>query len=80
MAAGDDIIVLTLAIIGSFNVFDLVYTMTYGGPGRADQLRRRGCTSTPSIWPRRARRAIAWVIAAISLIVTVPYIRMMARR
>jgi ABC-type sugar transport system permease subunit len=28
-----DVIVFSLAVIRSFKTFDLIYTMTYGGPG-----------------------------------------------
>ena len=32
------VIVFSLAVISSFKTFDLIYTMTYGGPGRATQV------------------------------------------
>ncbi len=32
------VIVLSLAVINAMKVFDLIYTMTYGGPGRATQV------------------------------------------
>ena len=32
------VIVLSLTVISGFKVFDLIYTMTYGGPGRATQV------------------------------------------
>ena len=75
------VIVLTLVIIGSFNAFDLVYTMTYGGPGRATQVLATWMYfNTFQYHHAGFGSAIAWVIAIISLIVTIPYIRMMARR
>lgn len=74
------IVVLSLAAMQSLRAFDLIYTMTYGGPGRS--------THVLSTWMyfnlfqyRQAGlgSAIAWVIVAVSLIVTIPYIRMVAR-
>jgi raffinose/stachyose/melibiose transport system permease protein len=74
------IIVFSLGAIYSLRAFDLIYTMTYGGPGRS--------THVLSTWMyfnlfqyRQAGlgSAIAWIIVAISLLVTVPYIRIIAR-
>ena len=48
------VVVVTLAVIGSFNVFDLIYTMTYGGPASGPRCWRRGCTSTRSSTARPA--------------------------
>ena len=64
----------------SLRAFDLIYTMTYGGPGRS--------THVLSTWmyfnlfqyqQAGVGSAIAWVIVAVSLLVTIPYIRMVAR-
>ncbi len=75
------IVVLSLAAMQSLRAFDLIYAMTYGGPGRS--------THVLSTWMyfnlfqyRQAGlgSAIAWVIVIISLAVTIPYIRMVARR
>ena len=74
------IIVFSLGAINSLRAFDLIYTMTYGGPGRS--------THVLSTWMyfnlfqyRQAGlgSAIAWVIVAISVLVTIPYIRLIAR-
>ena len=35
---GAHYIVIALSVIESFKVFDLIYAMTYGGPGRATQV------------------------------------------
>jgi len=74
------IVVLSLAAMQSLRAFDLIYTMTYGGPGRS--------THVLSTWMyfnlfqyRQAGlgSAIAWIIVVVSVLVTVPYIRMVAR-
>ncbi len=74
------VIVITLAVISSFRVFDLIYTMTYGGPGQTTQVLATWMYfNTFQYYHAGYGSAIAWVIAAISLLVTIPYIRLMAR-
>lgn len=74
------IVVFSLTAMQSLRAFDLIYTMTYGGPGRS--------THVLSTWMyfnlfqyRQAGlgSALAWIIVAVSLIVTVPYMRMVSR-
>jgi raffinose/stachyose/melibiose transport system permease protein len=75
------IIVVTLAVIGSFNVFDLIYTMTYGGPGQVTQVLATWMYFNTFQYNNAGYgAALAWIIAAIALIVTIPYIRIMSRR
>ena len=75
------IVVLTLAVIGSFNVFDLIYTMTYGGPGQTTQVLATWMYFNTFQYNNAGYgAALAWVIAAIAMLVTVPYIRIMSRR
>ena len=75
------IVVLTLAVIGSFNVFDLIYTMTYGGPGQTTQVLATWMYFNTFQYNHAGYgAALAWVIAAIALVVTIPYIRLMSRR
>jgi raffinose/stachyose/melibiose transport system permease protein len=75
------VIVLTLTVIGSFNVFDIIYTMTYGGPGKETQVLATWMYfNTFQYHNAGLGSAIAWVIAAISLVVVIPYIRIMSRR
>ena len=75
------IVVLTLAVIGSFNVFDLIYTMTYGGPGQTTQVLATWMYFNTFQYNNAGYgAALAWVIAAIALVVTIPYIRLMSRR
>jgi len=74
------VIVITLAVISSFRVFDLIYAMTYGGPGQTTQVLATWMYfNTFQYYHAGYGSAIAWVIAGISLLVTIPYIRLMAR-
>ena len=75
------VIVVTLAVIGSFNVFDLIYTMTYGGPGQVTQVLATWMYFNTFQYGKAGYgSALAWVIAAIALVVTIPYIRMMSKK
>ena len=75
------IIVVTLSVIGSFRVFDTIYAMTYGGPGQATQVLASWMYfQTFQFYKAGYGSALTWVIALISLIVTIPYIRVMSRR
>ena len=74
------VIVLSLAVIGGFKVFDLIYTMTYGGPGRMTQVLGTWMYfQTFQYYNAGYGAAIAWVIASIILLLAVPYIRHMSR-
>jgi raffinose/stachyose/melibiose transport system permease protein len=74
------VIVLSLAVINGFRVFDLIYTMTYGGPGRSTHVLGTWMYfQTFQYYEAGYGAAIAWVIAAIVLIVAIPYIRRMSR-
>ncbi len=75
------VVVITLAIIGSFKVFDIIYAMTYGGPGQATQVLATWMYfNTFQYYHAGYGSALAWTIAIVSLVVTIPYIRLMARR
>jgi raffinose/stachyose/melibiose transport system permease protein len=74
------VIVLSLAMINGFRVFDLIYTMTYGGPGRSTHVLGTWMYFQAfQYYEAGYGAAIAWVIAAIVLIVAIPYIRRMSR-
>jgi raffinose/stachyose/melibiose transport system permease protein len=74
------IIVLSLAVINGFRVFDLIYTMTYGGPGRSTHVLGTWMYFQAfQYYEAGYGAAIAWVIAAIVLVVAIPYIRRMSR-
>lgn len=75
------IIVVTLAVIASFKVFDLVFSMTYGGPGQSTQvLASWQYIQTFQYFKAGYGSALTWLIAAILMVVTIPYIRLMSRR
>ena len=74
------IIVGTLAVIQSFKVFDMVYTMTWGGPGQITQVLGTWMYFNGFQYYRAGYgAAIAWIIALISMVVAIPYIRIMSR-
>jgi raffinose/stachyose/melibiose transport system permease protein len=74
------VIVLSLAVINGFRVFDLIYTMTYGGPGRSTHVLGTWMYfQSFQYYEAGYGAAISWVIAAIVLIVAIPYIRRMSR-
>jgi raffinose/stachyose/melibiose transport system permease protein len=74
------VIVLSLAVFNGFRVFDLIYTMTYGGPGRSTHVLGTWMYfQTFQYYKAGYGAAISWVIAAIVLLVAVPYIRRMSR-
>lgn len=74
------VIVLSLAMIQAIKVFDLVYTMTYGGPGRATQVLGTWMYfQSFQYYNAGYGAAIAWVIALMILVVAIPYIRRMSR-
>jgi raffinose/stachyose/melibiose transport system permease protein len=74
------VIVLSLAVINGFRVFDLIYTMTYGGPGRSTHVLGTWMYfQTFQYYEAGYGAALAWVIAAIVLVMAIPYIRRMSR-
>lgn len=74
------VIVLSLSVIGGFKVFDLIYTMTYGGPGRATQVLGTWMYfQSFQYYHAGYGAALAWIIAAIVLVVAIPYIRHMSK-
>jgi ABC-type sugar transport system permease subunit len=74
------VIVLSLAVIGGFKVFDLIYTMTYGGPGRVTQVLGTWMYfQSFQYYHAGYGAALAWLIAAIILVIAIPYIRHMSR-
>ncbi|HXF61885.1 MAG TPA: sugar ABC transporter permease [Caldilineaceae bacterium] len=74
------VIVFSLAVINSFKTFDLIYTMTYGGPGRVTQVLGTWMYFNAfQYYHAGYGAAIAWVIAMITLVVAIPYIQRMSR-
>ncbi len=75
-----NVIVFSLAVINSFKTFDLIYTMTYGGPGRATQVLGTWMYfHSFQYYNAGYGSAIAWVIAVITLVMAIPYIQHMSR-
>ncbi|WGF87523.1 carbohydrate ABC transporter permease [Marinivivus vitaminiproducens] len=73
-------IVLSLAVIQALKVFDIIYTMTYGGPGRSTQVLGTWMYFQAfQYYNAGYGSAIAWVIAVIILVIATPYITRMAR-
>ncbi len=74
------VVVITLAVINSFRTFDIVYTMTNGGPGRETQVLALWMYQNTFQYSHAGYgSALAWAIALISLVVTIPYVRRMSR-
>ena len=74
------VIVLSLAVIQAFKVFDIIYTMTYGGPGRSTQVLGTWMYfQSFQYYNAGYGAAIAWMIAIIVLVIAIPYIRRMSR-
>jgi raffinose/stachyose/melibiose transport system permease protein len=75
------VVVMTLNLINSLKAFELVYAMTFGGPSRSTQTLATWMyfNSFPYNHPGYGS-ALAWLIAAASMLIAIPYIRMMARR
>jgi raffinose/stachyose/melibiose transport system permease protein len=75
-----NVIVFSLAVISSFKTFDLIYTMTYGGPGRSTQVLGTWMYfQSFQYYHSGYGAAIAWIIALITLVMAIPYIQRMSR-
>ena len=69
-------IVIALSLIDSFKVFDLVYAMTYGGPGTATQVMGTWMYfNVFQYYQAGYGTAIAVVITAVAIAVSIPYVR-----
>ncbi|MCD6156043.1 MAG: sugar ABC transporter permease [Candidatus Atribacteria bacterium] len=75
------VIVISLLIVNSLRVFDLLYIMTWGGPGKTTQVMGTWMYFNTFVYHRAGfGSAIAWIMTAISLIIVYPYIRVMSRK
>lgn len=73
-------IVLALSLIDSFKVFDLVYAMTYGGPGTATQVMGTWMYANVfQYYQAGYGTAIAVVITLVAIAVGIPYVRSQTR-
>ena len=68
-------IVLALSLIDSFKVFDMIYAMTYGGPGTATQVMGTWMYANVfQYYQAGYGTAIAVVITVIAIVVSIPYV------
>lgn len=75
------LIVVALSLIDSFKVFDLIYVMTYGGPGTATQVIGTYMYSNVFQYYRAGYgMALAVSITIVAIIVSIPYVRSQTRR
>lgn len=75
------IIVISLTIINSLRTFDLIYNMTWGGPGRATQVLATWMYFNTFVYYKAGYgSAIAIILSILSMIVAIPYIHIMSRR
>lgn len=75
------VIVISLLIVNSLKVFDLIYVMTWGGPGRSTQVLGTWMYFNTFVYHRAGfGSGIAWIMTFLSLIIVYPYIRIMSRR
>ncbi|MBM2614781.1 sugar ABC transporter permease [Actinoplanes sp. LDG1-06] len=73
-------VVIALSVIDSFKVFDLIYAMTYGGPGTATQV--MGTWMYFNVFQYNQAgygTAIAVVITVVAIAVSIPYVRSQTR-
>jgi raffinose/stachyose/melibiose transport system permease protein len=69
-------IVIALSLIDSFKVFDLIYAMTYGGPGTATQVMGTWMYfNVFQYYQAGYGTAIAVVITVVAIAVGIPYVR-----
>lgn len=77
---GAHYVVVALSVIESFKVFDLIYAMTYGGPGRSTQVLGTWMYfNVFQYYEAGYGTAIAVVITLIALAVGIPYVRSQTR-
>ncbi len=73
-------IVIALSLIDSFKVFDLIYAMTYGGPGTATQVMGTWMYfNVFQYYQAGYGTAIAVVITVVAIAVSIPYVRSQAK-
>ena len=69
-------IVIALSLIDSFKVFDLIYAMTYGGPGTATQVMGTWMYANVfQYYQAGYGTAIAVAITVVAIAVSIPYVR-----
>ncbi len=75
------IVVISLLVVNSLRVFDLIYVMTWGGPGRATQVLGTWMYFNTFVYHKVGfGSSIAWIMTIISLVIVYPYVRAMSKR
>ncbi len=75
------VIVISLIVVSSLKVFDLVYVMTWGGPGRTTQVLATWMYFNTFLYHNAGYGStIAWIMTFAIMIIAFPYIRIMSRR
>jgi raffinose/stachyose/melibiose transport system permease protein len=74
-------IVLALSLIDSFKVFDMIYAMTYGGPGTSTQVMGTWMYANVfQYYQAGYGTAIAVVITLVAIAVGIPYVQSQTRK
>jgi raffinose/stachyose/melibiose transport system permease protein len=75
------VIVISLLVVNGLKIFDLVYVMTWGGPGRKTQVLATWMYFNTFIYHNAGYgSAIAWIMTILIMLIAFPYIRIMARK
>ena len=74
------VVVVALLIISSLRAFDLIYVMTWGGPGQSTQVLGVWMYFNTFLFNKAGYgSAIAWIMTIISLAIAIPYIQILTR-
>lgn len=75
------IVVISLTMIGSMKVFDVIYIMTNGGPARSTQVLATWMyMKSFTYFQIGSGTAVAWLLLVIVSFITIPYILYMTKR
>lgn len=75
------IIVFSLLVVSGLKVFDLIYVMTWGGPGRKTQVLATWMYFNTFIYHHAGYgSAIAWIMTIVILLIAFPYIKIMSKK
>jgi raffinose/stachyose/melibiose transport system permease protein len=75
------VIVISLLVVGSLKVFDVIYAMTWGGPGHSTQVLATWMYFNSFSFNKMGYgSAIACIMTFTSLIIIAPYIKLMSKK
>jgi raffinose/stachyose/melibiose transport system permease protein len=75
------VIVISLLVVNGLKIFDLVYVMTWGGPGRKTQVLATWMYFNTFIYHNAGYgSAIAWIMTIVIMLIAFPYIRIMSKK